>query len=71
MLKKDLKPGFMAFGNKGAVWSDRVHITETGLRPTTLCGLPMLSHNYAEHWEHETVKCEKCLEEYKKLTNEQ
>lgn len=31
----------MLYGNKGAVWTNSVHICETGLFSSTLCGVPM------------------------------
>lgn len=66
MKAKDLKTGFYQFGNKGSVWSDKVHISAGG--STTLCNTPMLSTNWARIWEHPTCKCPNCLEKYKNLT---
>ncbi len=62
MKVEDLKQGYFAFGNKGAVWSDEVHIYKslTG----NLCGNPALSTNWAREWDHPTVGCEECLKKY-------
>lgn len=68
MLVKELKPSYYAFGNKGAVWSDKVHIA-TGGNPQTLCGTPMLSSNWARIEEHPTIGCEECLKKYLELTS--
>ena len=66
MKKSELKSGYYAFGSKGAVWSDAVHIAGSA-GSTTLCGTPMLSRNHANLMEHPTVKCSKCLEKYNEL----
>lgn len=61
----DLKPQYMPFGNKGACWSDEVHIYGFGDRESgNLCGNPALSSNWARIWEHPTVGCQKCIEIY-------
>ena len=65
MNKKDLKENFYMYGNKGACWSNNVHIAEN-CGSTTLCGTPMLATNQARIWEHENIECEKCLNEYNK-----
>jgi hypothetical protein len=68
----DLKKGYFAFGNKGAMWSNSVHIAKNGFHSTTLCGTPMLSSNYAfskewcEQYQVTEARCPKCLEIYEK-----
>jgi hypothetical protein len=39
MNVKELKQGYFAFGNKGAVWSDKVHIYKS--INGNLCGNPV------------------------------
>lgn len=68
MNKKDLKTGYYQYGNKGSVWSDKVHIGKSG-KSTTLCGTPMLASNWARIWEHPSCKCPECLEVYTNETN--
>lgn len=63
MKTAELDINYYAFGNKGAVWSDEVHIAKNGSH-STLCGTPMLSRNWARINEHPTVGCPKCLEIY-------
>lgn len=66
MNATELDKGYYKFGNKGAVWSDKVHIAKSGeFSGTTLCGTPMLSRNWAQITEHQTVKCPECLKNYK------
>jgi hypothetical protein len=77
MNESELKQGFYKYGNKGAVWSDEVHIAasgdaardENGYHVGTLCGTPMLATNWARIWEHKNIGCPKCLAEYNKLTS--
>jgi hypothetical protein len=67
-LKKDeLKAGFWIFGNKGNVWSDNAHIFKAG-SSATLCGVPMLSNNWAKLDGVEHIGCEKCLKIYNEKT---
>lgn len=63
ILTKNLLPGYSMFGNKGAVWNDRVHITKDRLT-TTLCGLPMLSSNHARLENIMTIGCPECINIY-------
>lgn len=49
----------MLYGNKGAVWTNSVHICETN-SSGTLCGTPMLATNWAAQMEVETPGCLKC-----------
>jgi hypothetical protein len=58
-----LNPQYYMFGNKGAVWSNKVHITKAGLS-TTLCGTPMLSTNHAVYKGVTEVGCEACIKKY-------
>ena len=50
----------MLYGNKGVVWTNSVHICETGFNSSTLCGVPMLSTNWAAVEEVEKPGCLKC-----------
>lgn len=61
MKNSELKAGYYRFGNKGACWTNTVHIAKYG--STTLCGVPMLSTNWAEHW-NEDVGCTTCIEKH-------
>ena len=60
----DLKPGHSIFGNKGNVWNDTAHISKSDFSGRTLCGVPMLSSNWARIEEVDTIGCSKCLERY-------
>ena len=60
----DLKNGYYIFGNKGNVWSDECHIGKSDFSGRTLCGVPMLSNNWARIEEVDTIGCSKCLELY-------
>lgn len=74
----DLKDGFSKYGNKAAVWSngkgtDGIHIQKDG-DSATLCGVPMLSSNWArieglgtEH-DYESIGCADCTFKYGELT---
>ena len=62
-----LKKGYWMFGNKGSCWNKEPHITKSGIS-TTLCGVPMLSNNWARIWDLEYIGCKKCIEIYKKET---
>jgi hypothetical protein len=54
------------FGNKGAVWSNKVHIAKSG-DAVTLCGTPMLSSNHAKYEGVEYIGCPSCLAKYHNL----
>ena len=69
LMVKDLKPGYYMFGNKGACWGEEPHVTKSGL-PTTLCGTPMLSNNWARIWELDYIGCKECIEKYKEENDE-
>jgi hypothetical protein len=66
-----LTPQFSLFGNKGACWSNSIHIAESNLSGKTLCGVPMLSSNHYRLGEttNDGIKpdtlCDKCASEYK------
>jgi hypothetical protein len=60
----DLKTGYYVFGNKGNVWNDTAHISKSDFSGRTLCGVPMLSSNWARIEEVDTIGCSKCLERY-------
>jgi len=65
MQTEDLKTNYYIFGNKGNVWSNQCHIAESGVfSGTTLCGVPMLSSNWAKIENVDTIGCEKCKELY-------
>jgi len=61
----DLKPGYSIFGNKGNVWNNTAHISKSDFSGRTLCGVPMLSSNWARIEEVKTIGCQRCLELYK------
>ena len=63
MQKNDLKKGFWIFGNKGNVWSNDAHIFQS-VSSLTLCGVPMLSSNWAKIEDVQEIGCKKCLEIY-------
>lgn len=67
--KEDLKNGFYMFGNKGAVWSNKIHIAQTGFSSGsgTLCKTPMLSRNWADLMYEKEIGCSECIEEYNKM----
>jgi hypothetical protein len=68
MKVQDLKQGFSQFGNKGDVWSNKTHIDKSGdWTHRTLCGIPMLSRNWAEIEEHTEINCPNCLTTYEYL----
>jgi hypothetical protein len=67
MKKADLKNGYSIFGNKGNVWNNGCHISKDGFNPNTLCGVPMLSNNWARIEGVEEIGCPECI----RLYNEQ
>lgn len=60
MNQTELSSNQYLFGNKGAVWSNQVHIAQSG-DTTTLCGTPMLSSNWARIEGVEVAGCPECL----------
>lgn len=62
---KDLPANYSQFGNKGAVWSDETHIAKSGNNSGTMCGLPMLSSNWARIEKHSHIGCPACIAAYK------
>lgn len=60
----DLKSGYHVFGNKGNVWADEAHIAKSGMHSETLCGVPMLSNNWARIEQVEHIGCQECLALY-------
>ena len=64
MNKSELKPGYYMYGNKGACWSDKIHIAKNN-SSTTLCGQPMLASNWARILKKETIGCANCMTTYK------
>jgi hypothetical protein len=70
MKTSELKSNFYMFGNKGAVWSNKAHIAQSGIfSGTTLCETPMLSTNWARIEEVKEIGCPECLAKYKELTS--
>jgi hypothetical protein len=65
MKTSELKSIYYAFGNKGAVWTNTVHIAESG-SPVTLCGTPMLSTNWASIEGIKEIGCPECLKKINK-----
>ena len=63
MKVNELKKNYYMFGNKGAVWSNKVHIAKSG-DYGTLCGTPMLSNNWARIEQVEHIGCPECLAKY-------
>jgi hypothetical protein len=60
MNVNELKSIYYLFGNKGAVWTNTVHIAQSG-DAVTLCGTPMLSSNWASIEGVKEAGCPKCL----------
>lgn len=64
----DLTPEYIGFAGKGDMWSNNLHIAKRGFDPSTLCGKPMLSHNYAPGpfggITRDEIGCTHCLDEY-------
>lgn len=58
-----LEKGFYLFGNKGAMWSNKLHIANSGSN-LTLCGTPMLSTNYAKAATVQEAGCPECIARY-------
>lgn len=61
----DLKTGYSIFGNKGNVWNDECHISKSDFSGRTLCGVPMLSSNWARIEEVKLIGCPECNKLYK------
>jgi hypothetical protein len=61
----DLKTGYSIFGNKGNVWNDECHISKSDFSGRTLCGVPMLSSNWARIEEVKSIGCPECIKRYK------
>ena len=66
MKTSELKKHFYMYGNKGACWSNEIHIAPSGSNKT-LCGSYMLASNWAMIWEKDEIGCESCLNEYNKI----
>ena len=60
----DLKTGYYVFGNKGNVWNNTAHIGKSDFSGRTLCGVPMLSNNWARIEQVDTIGCSECLARY-------
>jgi hypothetical protein len=63
MKNKELNSPYYMFGNKGDVWGDRCHISKGG-DSVTLCGIPMLSTNWARIEKVEKIGCKTCVDKY-------
>ena len=61
----DLKTGYYVFGNKGNVWGNTAHIAKSDFSGRTLCGVPMLSSNWARIEEVKSIGCPECNKLYK------
>lgn len=77
LIKIDDLKGHIAFGNKGDVWNNTIHITETGFTSETLCGKVMLSNNWARKsmqeelgFNHEFIGCTECARIYAKKNHD-
>jgi hypothetical protein len=65
-------PGAYIFGNKGAVWSNKAHLTGIGPeRSKTLCGTPMLSSNHVRIQGITEVGCQVCIDKYFELKDKE
>lgn len=65
---KELKPNCYQYGNKGAVWTNTVHIAKSdAMLGYTLCGTAMLSHNWAQIVEHNKIGCPVCIVKHNDL----
>jgi hypothetical protein len=68
ILISELKNSFYPFGGKGDVFSNTAHITNSSDGThRTLCGKPMLSHNYVVYQGVKNIGCVKCINEYNKI----
>jgi hypothetical protein len=63
MNQNKLTQNHYLYGNKGAVWTNAVHIAKSG-QARTLCGTPMLSNNWARILEIEHAGCPNCIAAY-------
>lgn len=67
----ELKQSYFIFGNKGNVWSNECHIFKSGdFTGRTLCGVPMLSTNWAKIGEVTHIGCDKCKQIYNESKTE-
>jgi hypothetical protein len=65
MTIEKLKTNYYIFGNKGNVWSNQCHIAKAGdFSGRTLCGVPMLSNNWAKIENVEHIGCDECNKIY-------
>jgi hypothetical protein len=65
MTAEKLKTSYYIFGNKGNVWNDKCHIAKAGdFTGRTLCGVPMLSSNWAKIEQVSHIGCEECNKIY-------
>lgn len=70
----NLPSGWSLFGNKGACWSNQIHIAKNDLSGRTICGVPMLSSNHYRLGETTTEGnvpdgvCTNCSIIYKNMT---
>lgn len=67
MTIEKLKTNYYIFGNKGNVWNNQCHIAKAGdFTGGTLCGVPMLSSNWAKIENVEHIGCDECNKIYNK-----
>jgi hypothetical protein len=71
ILVSTLDKKYFMFGNHGAVWDNKCHIAEAGFSPTTLCGVPMLSTNWARIENVKEIGCPDCIKLYNKLMSKE
>jgi len=65
MTIEQLKTGYSIFGNKGNVWNNQCHISKAGdFTGRALCGVPMLSNNWARIEKINHIGCEECNKIY-------
>jgi len=65
MTTEKLETNYYIFGNKGNVWNDQCHIAKAGdFNGRTLCGVPMLSSNWAKIEKISHIGCESCNKIY-------
>ncbi len=63
--EKELKSGYMIYGNKGNVWSNTAHIYKSGTG--NLCGTPALATNHARLNGVEVAGCKECCKIYSEI----
>lgn len=62
--EKDLPSNMSLYGNKGALWENKAHISAPG---GLLCGTPALATNHAKLNGLTEIGCPKCIEKFNEL----